>query len=89
MNVFIEERKNFDIIINGIEVDKTDLHILSLENQKNLKKNCLVIDASANAGKAVEGTKFTTINDPIYKRDDVYYYVVNNTPSIFYKQALK
>jgi N5-(carboxyethyl)ornithine synthase len=87
MPEFIEERRSFDIIINGIEVDKVGLHILSLENQKSLKKNCLIIDASANAGKTIEGTTFTTIKNPIYKKDDVYYYVVNNTPSVFYKQA--
>jgi len=87
MNEFIEERESFDIIINGIEIDKTGLHILSLEHQKSLKKNCLVIDAAANAGKAIEGTTFTTLNNPIYNKEDVYYYVVNNAPSIFYKQA--
>jgi N5-(carboxyethyl)ornithine synthase len=87
MHEFIDERGNFDIIINGIEVDKPGLHILSLENQKGLKKNCLVIDASANAGKSIEGTEFTSINNPIYKTNDVYYYVVNNTPSVFYKEA--
>jgi len=87
MHEFIEERKSFDIIINGIEVDKPGLHILSLKDQKDLKRNCLIIDAAANAGKAVEGTKFSTINNPIYNKDGVYYYVVNNTPTIFYKQA--
>jgi len=87
MHEFIDERDSFDIIINGIEVDKTGLHILSLEQQKGLKKNCLIIDAAANAGKTIEGTIFTTLNDPIYKKEDVYYYVVSNAPSIFYKQA--
>ncbi|MBU3191370.1 N(5)-(carboxyethyl)ornithine synthase [Clostridium bowmanii] len=87
MDEFIEERESFDIIINGIEVDKTGLHILSLEQQKGLKKNCLIIDAAANAGKAIEGTVFSNLNNPIYNREDVYYYVVSNAPSIFYKQA--
>ena len=87
MSEFIEERESFDIIINGIEVDKTGLHILSLEHQKSLKKNCLIIDAAANAGRAIEGSAFTTLTDPIYKKDDVYYYVVSNAPSIFYKPA--
>lgn len=87
MAEFIDEREIFDIIINGIEVDKVNLHILSLEHQKSLKMNCLIIDAAANAGKAIEGTSFTTINNPIYKKEDVNYYVVNNAPSIFYKPA--
>ncbi|MGV8980989.1 N(5)-(carboxyethyl)ornithine synthase, partial [Clostridium sp.] len=87
MHEFIEERESFDIIINGIEVDKTGLHILSLEHQKSLKKNCLIIDAAANAGKAIEGTTFTTITNPIYNKKDVYFYVVSNAPSILYKPA--
>lgn len=87
MHEFIEERESFDIIINGIEVDKTGLHILSLDHQKSLKKNCLIIDAAANAGKTIEGTTFTTLNDPIYNKGNVYYYVVSNAPSIFYKEA--
>ncbi len=84
---FINSQENFDIIINGIEVDKENLHILSLENQKRLKKNCLIIDAAANAGKAIEGSTHTTLDNPIYKKDDIYYYVVSNTPSIFYKES--
>ena len=87
----ISEFKNqldeFDIIINGIEVDKPNLHILSLKDQKRLKKGCLIIDAAANAGKAIEGCKHTTYSEPIYVIDGVYYYAVNNSPSIFYREA--
>ncbi len=86
MHEFIEERESFDIIINGIEVDKPGEHILSLDHQKSLKKNCLIIDAAGSADKAIEGTTVTTIKNPIYKKDDVYYYVVSNAPSILYKQ---
>lgn len=87
MSEFIDSVHTFDIIINGIEVDKEGLHILTLENQKRLKKNCLIIDASANAGKTIEGTINTKINNPIYRKNDVYYYVVNNTPSILFRDV--
>lgn len=84
---FIELSPTFDIIVNGIELDKKDLRILTLEQQKHLKKNCLIIDAAANADRAIEGTVHTSLENPIYKNGHVYYYVVNNTPSIFYKDA--
>lgn len=87
MDQFISSSHKFDIIINGIELDKAGLHILTLDQQKKLKKNCLIIDASANAGKAIEGSVNTSIDDPIYKKNDVYYYVVNNSPSILFRQV--
>lgn len=87
MNEFIDSVHTYDIIVNGVEMDKVDLHLLTKETQKKLKKNCLIIDASANAGKAIEGSINTTIGNPIYRKDDVYYYVVNNTPSILFRQS--
>ncbi len=87
MDEFLDSFHDFDIIINGIELDEKNLHILTLDMQKKLKKNCLIIDAAANAGKAIEGSTHTTLSDPIYKKDDVYYYVVSNAPSIFYKES--
>lgn len=87
MHEFKADLESFDIIINGIEVDRSDLHILTLEEQKRLKKNCLVIDAAADAGNAIEGSRFTSIDNPIYKRNNAYYYVVCNAPSILYRDA--
>ncbi|MBI6874568.1 N(5)-(carboxyethyl)ornithine synthase [Clostridium aciditolerans] len=87
MDEFINSCHKFDIIINGIELDKDGLHILTLDDQKRLKKNCLIIDAAANAGKAIEGSVNTSLNDPIYKKGNVYYYVVNNSPSILFRQV--
>ncbi|MCY6959129.1 Rossmann-fold NAD(P)-binding domain-containing protein [Clostridium brassicae] len=87
LNEFQDCLDEFDIIINGIELDfnKDNLHIITLEQQKKLKKHCLVIDAAANAGRAIEGSVNTCIDKPIYVKDNVNYYVVNNAPSIFYR----
>lgn len=87
MHEFKADLESFDIIISGIEVDRPDLHILTLEDQKRLKKNCLVIDAAADAGNAIEGSHYTSIDNPIYVKDNVHYYVVNNAPSIFYRDS--
>lgn len=89
LKYFKKEISNYDVIINGIEVDQPDNHIITYEDQKNLKDNCLLIDAAADAGNAIEGTIYTTIDNPIYKKDNVYYYVVNNAPSIFYRETSK
>lgn len=86
---FKKNYKDFDIIINGIEVDDSDLHILTLEEQKNLKRGCLIIDAAADAERTIEGCKNTTFFDPIYTQNNVYYYSVNNSPSIFYRESSK
>ena len=68
MNEFKEALGSFDIIINGIEVENPKNHILTIEEQKKLKKNCLIIEAAADAGNAIEGTHSTTIDNPIYKK---------------------
>lgn len=87
MNEFKEELETFDIVINGIEIDKSDPHIISLKEQKRMKKGCLIIDAAADAGNSIEGTHYTSISNPIYKENGLYYYVVNNAPSVMYREA--
>lgn len=87
MPVFKETYSTYDIIVNGIEIGKDDAPILSLEEQKNLKKGTFIIDVAADAGNAIEGTHFTTLSHPIYKEEGKYYYVVPNTPSLAYRNV--
>lgn len=87
MDEFKESIDQYDIIINGIEVDVPGLHIISMDDLKRTKKNCLIIDAAADAGNAIEGTRFTYIDNPIYKENDRFFYLVNNAPSIYYKTS--
>lgn len=47
----------------------------------------MIIDISCDEGKGVETSKTTSINNPLYIVDDVIHYVVDHTPSIFYKSA--
>ena len=86
---FKDQLGKFDIIVNGIEIGKNDKRIITLEEQKKIKKGCLIIDSAADGDGAIEGTKYTTIHDPIYEKEDKFYYVVNNAPSIFYREASK
>lgn len=89
MSEFEDTINDYDIIINGIEVDTPNTHIISKEMLKYVKKGCLIIDAAADAGNAIEGTRYTSIDNPIYKEDKIYFYVVNNAPSIFFREASK
>lgn len=87
MNEFYDSIDSFDIIINGIEVDNDNDHIISSRDLDLLKKNTLIIDAAADAGRAIYGTKYTSIDNPIYKENELYFYVVNNAPSIIYRKS--
>jgi N5-(carboxyethyl)ornithine synthase len=87
MNEFYLSINEFDVIINGIEVDQPGQHIISAEQLAMIKTGALIIDAAADAGNAIEGTHYTTIGDPIYKEKGKYFYEVNNSPTIFYRQS--
>lgn len=87
INEFISQINEYDIIINGIEVDTPNSHIINQKDLKKVKKGALIIDAAADAGNAIEGTRFTSIDNPIYEDNGIFYYLVNNAPSIFFRNA--
>lgn len=77
----------WDIIVSGIKLDDTVEHILDEDEQKQLKRGCLIIDAAGEAGKTFAGTHLGELTDPLYEKDGRYYYLVNNTPALFYRSA--
>lgn len=85
--VFKETFSTYDIIVNGIEVGAGNAPILSLEDQKQLKRGSFIIDTAADAGNTIEGNHFTTMKDSIYKEKGIYYYCVPNTPSMAYRNV--
>ncbi len=89
MNEFYESIGEYDIIINGIEVDEPGKHIITRENLKKVKQKALIIDVAADAGNAIEGSHYTNIGDPIYEENSIAFYEVNNSPSILYRTASK
>lgn len=89
MHIFKQELEHFDIIINGIEIDKDNEHIITKKELTRAKRGCLILDAAADAGRAIEGTRYTTIDNPIYFENGLYFYEVNNSPSIFYRETSK
>lgn len=89
IDIFYQSISDYDIIINGIEIDDDNSHIITKKDLKKIKKGCLMLDAAADAGRAIEGTKYTSIGNPIYIDDGKYFYEVNNSPSIFYRETSK
>lgn len=87
MHEFYETIGDYDIIINGIEVDSSVDHIITRKNLEKIKKGCLLIDSAADAGNAIEGTHYTSIDDPLYEENGLYFYEVNNAPSIFFRRT--
>lgn len=87
MDEFYASIHDYDVIINGIEVDGTVKHIITKDVLKRVKKGCLLIDAAADAGNAIEGTHYTTIVDPMYEENGLFFYEVNNAPSLLYRKT--
>lgn len=89
MESFYETISQYDIIINGIEIDDDNAHIITRDMLRKTKDKCLILDAAADAGRAIEGTRYTTIANPVYLEDGRYFYEVNNSPSIFFRETSK
>lgn len=89
MKEFYDTISDYDIIVNGIEIIDGNYHIIDKTMIKKVKKGALIIDAAADAGGAIETSKFTRIDEPLYVKDGVYYYCVNNAPSILYRDVSK
>lgn len=89
MNQFYDTIDQYDIVVNGIEVDNPNQHIISKQQLAQMKKGCLIIDAAADAGNAIEGTHFVPIDKPMYEENGLFFYEVNNVPSLVYRTASK
>lgn len=87
MHEFYDTIGEYDIIINGIEVDGTTKHILTKEDLLKVKKGCILIDSAADAGNAIEGSCYTSIADPLYEDNGLFFYEVNNAPSLLYRRT--
>lgn len=77
----------WDIVISGIKLDDKSQPLLSVAEQNKLKPGCLIIDAAGEAGITFEATRFTDLNNPLYEENDKFYYIVNNTPALFYRSV--
>lgn len=84
---FKAELGSFDVVVNGIEVDVPDYHLITKADIARSKPGCFFIDAAADAGNTIEGTRYTSIDKPMYEEGGRYFYEVNNSPSLIYRTS--
>lgn len=77
---------NYDVVVNGIlwDTSRKD-HLVYKEDLKRMKKGALIIDISCDKNGGIETSIPTTLEDPMYTVDGVVHYVVDHTPTLFYK----
>ena len=82
------ELDQYNVIVNALlwDTSRRD-HIIYQRDLKRLKPNALIIDISCDRCGAIETSIPTTIEQPTYMVDGVMHYVVDHTPSLFYKTA--
>lgn len=85
--IFYELIDSFDLIVNGIEIDYEGGHILSSEDLHRTKRDAFIVDAAADAGGAVEGTEYLSIDNPISSTSGRRYFLINNAPTLLYERA--
>lgn len=89
-DLFKKEMFNYDIIVNSIlwDTSRSD-HIIYEQDLEKLRNHALIIDVSCDRNGGVETSIPTSIKDPIYEKHGVIHYVVDNTPSLLYRESSK
>lgn len=84
--LFVKELPDYDVVVNAIfwDVNRED-HIICKSDLKRMKKGALLIDISCDRAGGIETSVPTTIENPTYHVDGIMHYVVDHTPSLFYK----
>lgn len=78
-----EELGQFDVIVNGLlwDVYRTD-HIVYRSDLTRLKHPAMIVDISCDRAGAIETSRPTTIENPVYSVDGVLHYAVDHTPAL-------
>lgn len=89
-HLFQKELGEYDVIVNAIlwDTSRKD-HIIYREDLKRMKHGALIIDVACDRNGGVETSIPTTIDNPTYVVDGVTHYVVDHTPSLFWKTTSK
>ena len=85
-----KEIDQYHVIVNAVlwDTSRND-HLVYREDLKKMKPGSLIIDISCDRNGGIETSIPTPIEDPVYTVDGVMHYVVDHTPSLFYKTATK
>ena len=82
------ELEYYDVVVNALlwDVSRKD-HIIYRDDLKRLKPHTLIIDISCDRAGAIETSIPTTLDAPTYMIDGIMHYVVDHTPSLFYRMV--
>lgn len=85
-NLFKKEFPNYDVIVNALlwDTSRQD-HIIYKHDLKRMKKGTMIVDISCDRNGAIESSIPTSIEKPVYFEDGILHYVVDHTPTLFYK----
>ena len=84
----VQDLPKYDVLVNAVLWDTTRKdHILTNEDIKRMKKGALIIDISCDHSGAIETSYPTTIENPDYMVNGIRHYVVDHTPSLFFKTS--
>lgn len=86
--LFRKELPLYDVVVNAILWDTKRIdHIIYREDLKRMKPGAMIIDISCDRGGGIETSIPTEIEHPDYFVDGIRHYVVDHTPSLFYKTS--
>ncbi|MDD2579441.1 MAG: N(5)-(carboxyethyl)ornithine synthase [Eubacteriales bacterium] len=78
-----QDISQYDVIVNCVLWDtRRRDHIIYREDLRDMKQGAMIIDVSCDEAGAVETSRPTTIDDPVYLVDGILHYVVDHTPSL-------
>ena len=87
-DLFRKNLANYDVIVNCILWDTSrEDHLIYEKDLKRMKRGAMIIDVSCDPHLGIESSHPTAIPDPVYEKDGILHYAVDNAPSIFYKTA--
>ena len=79
-----QEIGQYDIVVNSVfwDVTRND-YIISRKDLQQMKRPSMIIDVSCDVDGAVESSRPTSFEDPVYLDEGILHYAVDHTPSIF------
>lgn len=88
--LFRKELPLYDVVVNAVlwDTSRQD-HIIYRDDLRRMKRGAMIIDISCDRAGGIETSIPTTIEEPSYVVDGVRHYVVDHTPSLFYKTTSK
>lgn len=86
----VNDISKYDVVVNAVlwDTGRCD-HIISNSDLSKMKPNSMIIDISCDKAGGIESSIPTTIEEPTYFVNGIRHYVVDHTPSLFYKTSSK